>query len=359
MAESGKNDPGAEFASRWREKDEDGRTKRDAVLATLRASCTKGTPGRPRELDLRGINLCGEDLSGLDLSGYDLSGAELSGCKLGEANLSQARLCNASLYKAQLKGCEFLQADLSGANVNECAAEGAGFATADLTRASLIGADLRNTTFSHAKLNRADLRAVRLNGASIRNADLGGANFTRSVLDGADLKESSVAGATFELASLRDARLLGLVGFAEANWVGADIRGVDLRGAYLIRRHIMDENYLFEFRTRGKFRNAVYYVWWATSDCGRSLGRWGLLVASVALAYALLYTLVDIDYGHHRTAFSPVYFSVVTLTTLGYGDAVPASLMAQILVMSEAILGYVGLGGMLSILANKMARRAE
>ena len=54
-----------------------------------------------------------------------------------------------------------------------------------------------------------------------------------------------------------------------------------------------------------------------------------------------------------------MYYSVVTLTTLGYGDAVPASLPAQVLAMSEAILGYVGLGDMLSILANKMARRAE
>ena len=66
-----------------------------------------------------------------------------------------------------------------------------------------------------------------------------------------------------------------------------------------------------------------------------------------------------VDYGEHRTGISSFYYSVVTLTTLGYGDAVPASVAAQVLAMIEVVLGYVMLGGLLSIFANKMARRAE
>jgi len=54
-----------------------------------------------------------------------------------------------------------------------------------------------------------------------------------------------------------------------------------------------------------------------------------------------------------------LYYSIVTLTTLGYGDVVPASAPAQVLATIQAVLGYVGLGGFLSILANKMARRAD
>jgi voltage-gated potassium channel Kch len=54
-----------------------------------------------------------------------------------------------------------------------------------------------------------------------------------------------------------------------------------------------------------------------------------------------------------------VYYSIVTLTTLGYGDVVPASPAAQVLAMIEVILGYVMLGGLLSIFASKMARRAD
>jgi len=100
-------------------------------------------------------------------------------------------------------------------------------------------------------------------------------------------------------------------------------------------------------------------LWWATSDCGRSLLRWFFWLLCVTLIFAAVYTQVDIDYGEYKTLFSPIYFSFVTLTTLGYGDAVPSSLTAQIFVTLQAITGYMGLGGLLSILGNKMARRAE
>ena len=56
---------------------------------------------------------------------------------------------------------------------------------------------------------------------------------------------------------------------------------------------------------------------------------------------------------------SSFYFSVVTLTTLGYGDVLPASLGAQVVVLFEVIMGYIMLGGLLSIFATKMGRRAE
>ena len=52
------------------------------------------------------------------------------------------------------------------------------------------------------------------------------------------------------------------------------------------------------------------------------------------------------------------YYSVVTLTTLGYGDVLPASQTAQVLVIAQVIIGYVMLGGLLSIFATRMGRRA-
>lgn len=89
------------------------------------------------------------------------------------------------------------------------------------------------------------------------------------------------------------------------------------------------------------------------------LFRWFVWLFCATLIFAAIYTRVEIDYGKHATSFSPIYFSFVTLTTLGYGDAVPASLTAQIFVTLQAITGYMGLGGLLSIIGNKMARRAE
>ena len=206
---------------------------------------------------------------------------------------------------------------------------------------------------------RTDLRASNLKNAKLSEIDLTDAIFTRANLVKSDLKHSNVAGTNFELADMQGSRLLGIKNFQKAFWVGADIRDLDLRGAYLVRRYISDENYLFEFRSMSRFHRAIYFVWWASSDCGRSLFRWFVWLVILTLIFAAVYTQVDIDYGDHATIFSPVYFSFITLTTVGYGDAVPASLTAQIFVALQAITGYMGLGGLLSILGNKMARRAE
>jgi len=351
------------LAARWHQPDPGGGgSRRDATLQELKRTRKKGEAANgsgPGGMDLRGIDLAGEDLGGLDLSRCDLSEANLSSADLRNSNLSWARLSGTSLSKARLDGCELLGSDLSSANLNECHAERAGFGGGDLTGASLIGAQLKEVTLSKSRLCHADFRAANLRGSRISEADLTAADFTRADLRETDLKQSNVLHTRFELTDLRAARLMGITHFAKANWVGADIRGVDLRGAYMVQRTIADANYLYEFRSRSKYHNALYWIWWLTSDCGRSLFRWTLFILFVTLMFALAYSRVGVDYGSYESVISPLYFSVVTLTTLGYGDVVPASIPAQILAVFQALLGYVGLGGLLSILANKMARRAD
>ena len=80
----------------------------------------------------------------------------------------------------------------------------------------------------------------------------------------------------------------------------------------------------------------------------------------MALCYAGLYTFLEIDYGAHEPSwFNPIYFSVVTLTTLGYGDITPRGPLAQMVVLLEVVTGYIMLGGLLSVFSNKISRRAE
>ena len=346
--------------ARWNEKKSDGgETALDQMIQQLKTECGKNNSKRPLHLDLRGIALLHEDLSDLDLSGYDFSYANLNQSDLTGTLLSYSKFHRASLKQVILDECEFIGSDLSHASLNECSAKRCGFGGADLSYASIINADLTDATLSKSKLIYADLRASNLKKARLSEADLSGAIFTRAKLLESDLKKSNVKGTNFELADMQGCRLLGIKNFKKALWIGADIRGLDLRGAYLIRRYISDENYLYEFKTSSRFHKAIYLLWWATSDCGRSLSRWFVWLLCATLAFAAIYTQVNIDYGRYVTPFSPVYFSFVTLTTLGYGDAVPSSLTAQVFVTLQAITGYMGLGGLLSILGNKMARRAE
>jgi len=346
-------------ARRWGRTLDDGRSARDAVLDALRSGDASGAPAEFVERDLRGIRLIGEDLSGLDLSGLDLSGADLSRADLSGSRLVSARLRDAKLFGAVLNGTEALAADLEGADLTECRGEKTAFGSASLRGATLFNASLPGVSLTKADLTDADARAAKLEDARLRDARLTGADFTRASLARAELENAAVDGAVFDCADLRDARLRAITGFSTATWVGADILGVDPCGAYLVVRDIKDQNYLHEFRSKSPLNATIYWIWWATSDCGRSFVRWGLWTLFLAAVFAGLIEMADFDYGDHQTPLSSLYYSVITLTTLGYGDVVPASMGAQALAMTEVTLGYVMLGGLLSIFANKMARRAD
>lgn len=52
-----------------------------------------------------------------------------------------------------------------------------------------------------------------------------------------------------------------------------------------------------------------------------------------------------------------LYFSVVTITTLGFGDIVPISTISRIAVTTEAVLGIVLIGLFLNSLANIIKKK--
>ncbi len=313
----------------------------------------------PQEALGPGAQLAGASLAGRDLSGLDLSGANLEGADLSGAQLFRTRLVGAVLERANLEDAELLGADLTGADLEGARLVRAGLGAAILTEAKLFGADLTEAALNDANLERADLRTACFDRARMAGATLEHVNAAHANFSGADISRAKVADAVFEGADLRGARLSSVHGYASANWIDVDLRDADFTGARLVERHIRDENYIEEFRQSSRQARVVHWFWALTSDCGRSVLRWGLTTLAVVVAFAALYTGVDIDFGEHATALSPLYFSLVTMTTLGYGDVLPVSAWAQLASMCEVVLGYVMLGGMLSIFSNRMARRAD
>lgn len=297
----------------------------------------------------------------LDLSGADLSGLDLSGLALGGADLRRARLIGADLSGAVLgrirgEGADFTGARLSGADLTDAALQGASLGGAQLDGASLRGAKLESVVLSGAQLTGADLTAADLTDARLIGAGLEQAIFEAARLDGADLSEASVAGASFVRASFARATLGGVGGYRDAQWILARVEDAERHGAHLLCAHVADENFIHEFRNQSRRHELVYRVWHLTSDCGRNVGRWVACCALIALLFAGLYSQLDIDFGDHETWLSPLYFSVVTLTTLGYGDALPTNVAGQVAVMVEVVLGYVFLGGLLTLMFHGLSR---
>jgi hypothetical protein len=132
----------------------------------------------------------------------------------------------------------------------------------------------------------------------------------------------------------------------------------------VIARQIRDDMYLLEFK---KKHLKLHFIWWLFADCGRSFLRWALwslIFAEVfAIIFGLFYYFNPVSFKSEVISFSwpgisLFYYSIVTFTTLGFGDIVPKIPGLQIIIMIEVILGYIMLGGLISILANKLARRS-
>ncbi len=336
------------------------------VLAALHAGRPPVSNGR---INLRRQKFAGCDLSGLDLTNADLTGADLNGANLAGVNLIGADLTDARLFAANLQGAllngailhntELSGADLTGANLESVTATRAGFGMACLKNVQLERACLDDATLSGADMRGANLDNASLINARLREVDLRHTHFNSADLSGAHLSLSAVNGASFRNADLRGARMRMVRGYLDANWIGVDIRDVSFAGSLMLRRFIMDQNYIMEFRGSSRTAGLLYYLWLITSDCGRSLGRWCGMILVLTLIFAMIYQNVGINFGAYETAFSPFYFSIVTITTLGYGDAVPTTLAGQMAAVTEVVLGYMMLGGLLAIFSNKIARRAE
>ncbi len=357
----------------------EGNKSAEDIIGALRRAKESGESFGPELQDLRGVKFTGADLSGLDLTGCDFSGCEMSNCDLSGASCPSSNFTGATLYQAKLDGAEFLGATFRDANLSECTAIKTGFGMTDLTGANFFNATLEDSTFVDAQICRADMRAAKMARCRLLEADLSHTDFSQADLMDADLCETDISGANFRQATLRGGKLRDARNYTKADWIGADVRDIDFTGAYLLRRHIIDENYLYEFRHQSKVTRVVYFIWKWTSDCGRSMMRWGVFLALNAFLFGGIYWGMDAwfppgDAGSSHLmgikavegnpglpgGFLPyLYYSVVTFTTLGFGDVSPVSVAGQVVLIIHIAIGYLGLGALLSILATKFASRGH
>jgi hypothetical protein len=305
--------------------------------------------------------LVGEDLSEMDLTGVNLGEADLTDAELFQADLTEANLKMATLTRADLAG-----ANLSGAALYKADLSGACLIEVDLTGASLGAADIRGADLRGTKLCRVDFDGADLSGANLNEADLTGANLTRADITGADLRNANLAATN--LTAMKDG------GFRQKRGRYYGIRGLDsCFGDPLFVRDAKDQDYLDTLEVAidetpspaWRRWKRFWFTAWSLIDYGRSLGKLALGAFAVMMIFGAIFHL-DSVFGWQyfdlpasaNSPLSPYYYSVVTYTRLGSGGITPIHWVGEIVLVSERILGYVTLGLLLSILANKVARRS-
>ena len=211
----------------------------------------------------------------------------------------------------------------------------------------------------------AKLSGAYLSGAKLRNADLRGANLSRADLSRAKLSRANISGADLRWAILSKASVVSLEydrKLMHGKYLG--IRRLDsCYGNSIFKRDAQDQDYIDAFRERSTSFWGKVWLWiWEGFDFGRSIlgvGAFAFLIVSFfQFIYSLDPGLIAHNPTRNMTIFTPFYFSLSIFTSLGFGDITPQSLIGEILVSIEVLLGYVTLGLLLAILANTVARRS-
>jgi len=118
-----------------------------------------------------------------------------------------------------------------------------------------------------------------------------------------------------------------------------------------------------------------YFLWSLICRYGTSFRRWMICTCAIIFlfgcSFAPWHWAVDNHWlqelvrtvkpsirnnGGADSWFSPWYYSVVTIATLGYGDVVPADTSGQIFSVAEVLIGYLLFGGLISVFSKKITR---
>ncbi len=239
---------------------------------------------------------------------------------------------------------------------------------------------LKGAHFEYAKLDRVDLRRADLTEGHFEHADLRSAQFQGAVLGRVHLQRANMSKANLEHAVMESAEICGAdlsdvflseTNFWNVRWKSTrgrepkrrSFRGFDVRGIRysdpLFDRWVRQSNFVYRVRLAWP---RAWWIWKITCNCGRSFWPWVVWCVAVAVGFAVAYHLADVqgtrlvelDGPHTPNFVTYLYFSVVTFTTLGFGDVTPINHTGEVVVMAEVILGYVGLGGLISIFTTKL-----
>jgi len=284
--------------------------------------------------------------------------ANLRNTMFSSAIFGNAYFGGANLESAYLKGANLKGVYLRGAILKNCRLD-----STCLENAEMIGADLQN-----AKLWNSNLTGVKLQNSNLRNAEfnektlLFNANLYQSKIDNSTLK---FAYANLDKIVLQEKNQL----YKKAKEVYRNLKNYfrqeglyDVSGDYYYRERLMENKcnreekkiFIWIFDTLLKLTTGYgekplnILLWWI----------------GIIFVYAFTYDVFNGIYNgiaYNITSYNPkffeaLYFSIVTFTTLGFGDLAPKPGFFQLFASFEALLGAIFMAMFIFVFARKMIR---
>ncbi len=242
---------------------------------------------------------------------------------------------------------------------------GADFYRADLSDAHFFGLDLRGSSLMKAKLSCANLHCAHLEGCNLLGADLSRARL-ENIEWGDEIKQAKMA----QEAKGSDQKDLRRSLYQEAEEVSRNIRkqcekqGLFEMAGYFFKKEMRFRRYQMK---KFSFQRAISKTVDLFCGYGEDPLRVVIFSLTLILACALAYFFLGTTSGnpiypntHGYTKvllefLNAIYFSVVTFTTLGYGDISPVG-VARFIAAFEAFLGSFTMALFVVVFVKKMTR---
>lgn len=383
--------------------------------------CAKLVRNDLRNYNFYKANLSNANLSGSDLENANLRKANLQEAVLYKVNFKSANLKYADLTKTNLgkavfirgncEHCNFSHAYLVGANLylanlTEANLQYADLTDADLTEATLFGTVLQEAVLDFGDLENSVLWEVNFRGARVTRANLRGSNMGDAMLEDASFNNSEFPGAKLHIASISSSTSFSgtlfydcvvMLGKTVDEGISSTVlsRGIVNNVQFadpVFGRKVRDQAWLnkwredihrrfpkvgslgqfFRFRNIGRL---LHWLWgrviqglcFTTSNYGRNTWPWILWSFGLIFIFAFIFDYLGTENDYLGDQIKPLpggfwtyfYYSVVTFTTLGFGDITAKTHTGMFWAALEVIIGYVMLGGLISIFATKVARRND
>jgi hypothetical protein len=327
--------------------------------------------------------------SNVDLFEAEFHGADLRRVNILDGHLRRAQFPESDVRRAKLKGVdlretEFQESNLTRADVEDVVAQDAQFYAANFQQILLTRTDLRSASLAHVHLDQAIFSDMRID----------------STTDFGDSPDEWGPACVYELHPEATEPPGNRDPLQAAEWVyrrlqklyeenalseearGFHVRKEEARRKYHKKRATNSEN--SEEIRKSEAERCVLTLNWFLTRHGESLGQILKVSVGVILLSALLYPLGGFSSSENDVAYqyslSPwlqadslsesgsaliqtaetflqgLYFSVITFTTIGYGDLYPTGWFSKVLVGVESLAGAILIALFIFVLGRRVAR---
>ena len=205
--------------------------------------------------------------------------------------------------------------------------------------------DIRGINLSKEILQNIDLAHIDFFGAYLVDT-----TFERCNLTDSWLSHSNICGTIFKWATMGDVLIDDVEFDTRTKFIGVNLNAIDFTLASLLQELAIGQQKIEHLERRNPYF-ARFLRW--TCDYGRSFSRFVMCCMGVILIFSLVYYHIPKTINTNDW-LGCLYFSVVTFTTLGYGDICPISGLGRLIVIAEVSIGYIMLGLLVAIFSKRM-----